>query len=106
MIISLIHIALIKILCTNIFESSVTYIHVLSYTCTYYTYTNIISTSLHSFQEKCFNGRLHFMQKLQNYHFNRILELMLILVINGLTYQGRDIHSIVCQVWSESKIHV
>ena len=44
--------------------------------------------------------------KLQNYHFNRILELMLILVINGLIYQGRDIHSTVCQVWSESKIHV
>ena len=40
------------IICTNIFESSVPYIHVLSYTCTYYT--NIISTSLHSFQEKCF----------------------------------------------------
>ena len=33
---------------------------------------------------------------LHNYHFNRILELMLILVINRLTYQGRDIHSIAC----------
>ena len=33
MIISLIQIALIEILCTNIFESCVTYIHVPSYTC-------------------------------------------------------------------------
>ena len=92
MIISLIHIALIKILCSNILESSVTYKRVLIIP------IPIISPLAAFNPREVLLREITLYAKLQNYHFIRILEFMLILLINGLNYQGRYIHSIVCQV--------
>ena len=91
MIIPLIHIALIKIIYTNILDSSVTLhmyqtIHVLIIPM--HSLWSIMSTSLHSLQEECFYGKLHTMQ---HYSITILMEYytcMLILVINWLNYQG------------------
>ena len=89
----MIHNALIKKYYIQIYLRPVLHIHIPNYTCTYCTYT--ISINYHS--HTAFTSRevllleVTLYRKSQNYHFNTILELILILVINGLTYQGRDI---------------